>query len=173
MHVPVYSCMTQACRACQRCLSTWLYSGQAYMSPAKTSCYHFSRLLAVSELYTCLRGVQSPCFCLPSSCLPCLWNVVHTPLVCGVPACVWSVAHIELLAIADKFLKGGCCPQAELLTGAPLFPGTSDIDQLHLQQQLLGPLPYSPPPRVGPSPSLSRRAQSKAQANPLINLRDW
>jgi len=33
--------------------------------------------------------------------------------------------------------------QAELTTGEPLFPGSSDIDQLHLQLQLLGPLPAS------------------------------
>lgn len=33
--------------------------------------------------------------------------------------------------------------QAELLTGEALFPGSSDIDQLHLQLQLLGPLPAS------------------------------
>lgn len=31
--------------------------------------------------------------------------------------------------------------QAELLTGEALFPSSSDLDQLHLQLQLLGPLP--------------------------------
>ncbi|DBB05721.1 TPA: hypothetical protein ACH3X1_012322 [Trebouxia sp. C0004] len=35
------------------------------------------------------------------------------------------------------------CLMAELTTGEPLFPGSSDIDQLHLQLQLLGPLPAS------------------------------
>ncbi|KAL0020352.1 hypothetical protein WJX79_002060 [Trebouxia sp. C0005] len=35
------------------------------------------------------------------------------------------------------------CLMAELTTGEALFPGSSDIDQLYLQLQLLGPLPAS------------------------------
>lgn len=46
------------------------------------------------------------------------------------------------LAVSDGIFQAQVwLLQAELLTGEALFPGSSDIDQLHLELQLLGPLP--------------------------------
>lgn len=81
---------------------------------------------------------------------------------------VWSLsAHWCLLSWGNV----GSVSQAELLTGEALFPGSSDIDQLHLQLKLLGPLPATMTRSFASNPH-------NAQATPLpsrptTNLKSW
>ena len=61
--------------------------------------------------------------------------------------------------------------QAELLTGEALFPGTSDIDQLHLQLQLLGPLPANMTRSFVSNPHNAQEAPLPAKST--TNLKFW
>lgn len=60
--------------------------------------------------------------------------------------------------------------QAELMTGKPLLPGMSDIDQLHLQLLLLGPLPPSLAMQLTGTP---HNAQQELLPRRMANLKDW
>lgn len=61
--------------------------------------------------------------------------------------------------------------QAELLTGEALFPGSSDIDQLHLQVHLLGPLPPHMTRSFATNPHNAQAAPFPPKATP--NLKRW
>ncbi len=61
--------------------------------------------------------------------------------------------------------------QAELTTGEPLFPGSSDIDQLHLQLQLMGPLPASMAASFCGNPHNAQLLPLPAK--PVSNLKAW
>lgn len=63
------------------------------------------------------------------------------------------------------------CLMAELLTGEALFPGSSDIDQLHLQLQLLGPLPAIMTHSFSRNPHNAQLAPLPAK--PVSNLKQW
>ena len=58
-----------------------------------------------------------------------------------------------------------------MLTGEALFPGSSDIDQLHLQLQLLGPLPATMMCSFASNPHNVQA--TPLPARPTTNLKLW
>ena len=76
------------------------------------------------------------------------------------------------LAVSDGIFQAQCFfLQAELLTGEALFPGSSDIDQLHLQLQLLGPLPATMTRCFASNPHNAQA--SPLPAKPATKLKVW
>lgn len=80
-----------------------------------------------------------------------------------------QIAHPQYGCAIDIWAAG--CLMAEILTGEPLFPGSSDIDQLHLQLQLLGPLPSSMTNSFLANPHSAQALPLPAK--PSSNLNTW
>ena len=90
----------------------------------------------------------------------------HASLAISNAACLVHQSYWGLLSGKHWFVL-----QAELLTGEPLFPGSSDIDQVHQQLQLLGPLPATMTRSFASNPHNAQA--TPLPARPTANLKVW
>eukprot|EP00499_Haloplacidia_sp_CaronLabIsolate_P004318 CAMPEP_0196775628 /NCGR_PEP_ID=MMETSP1104-20130614/4138_1 /TAXON_ID=33652 /ORGANISM="Cafeteria sp., Strain Caron Lab Isolate" /LENGTH=276 /DNA_ID=CAMNT_0042145797 /DNA_START=9 /DNA_END=836 /DNA_ORIENTATION=- len=74
------------------------------------------------------------------------------------------VGRVDYSLPMDIFAMG--CIMAELLTGRPLFPGRSEVDQLHILHRVLGPLPPSLDQFLRQNPRFRGKLHFGAQRTP-------